>query len=145
MQADGAGVVVTRPKLGRLRGGVLVIDDEDSVREVTCMGLEALGCTLFAAADGAQGIALYRRHRDQIDAVIVDMEMPGLSGAEVFEALVCENPDVQVVITSGYGEEEMARRFSGMRPAGFLSKPHRVHVLYSMMRGILPPSEGESA
>lgn len=126
-----------RPKAGRLAGGVLVIDDDAPVREVTRLGLESMGCHVFATDSGAEGIELYCRHRDEIDAVIVDVQMPVMSGTEVFRELVVINPDVKVVMTSGYGEENMMEKFSEAQPAGFLGKPYRMTELFAVMQGVL--------
>lgn len=134
-----------RPKIGKLQGGVLVIDDDDSVREVTRMGLESMGCHVFATDHGAEGIELYRRHRDEIDAVIVDVQMPVMSGTQVFRELVGINPDVKVVMTSGYTEENTMEQFSGVHPASFLSKPYRMTELYAVMRDVLEQTGGGDA
>lgn len=129
-----------RPKAGRLQGCVLVIDDEDAVREVTSMSLQALGCNVIAAASGEEGIALFQQHQDDIDAVIVDMEMPVLTGEEVFDALLAIDPNVKVVVMSGYSEEAMMDRFSSQKPSAFLPKPHRIFELHAVMKNFLAPA-----
>lgn len=126
-----------RPQIGKLQGGVLVVDDDASVREVTRMGLEAMGCKVFATGDGAEGVEMYRSHKDEIDVAIIDVEMPGMSGHEVFHALESINPAIKAVMTSGYGEEDMMDKFPGSKPVGFLGKPYRIHELHTVMRSVL--------
>ena len=106
------------------RTTVLVIDDEPAVREVTCDMLATSGIAAMAAADGAEGVTLYRGHHDSIGLVLLDMQMPGLSGEETMGRLRAVDPDVKVVVISGYGETEALRRFTGSGILAFLQKPY---------------------
>jgi len=79
---------------------VLCIDDDPNILEVQKNLLEANGYTVLAAPDGATGIALARR--DKPDAIVLDFKMPGMDGNQVAEVLMKEQPNVPVVVYSGY-------------------------------------------
>ncbi len=113
------------PRRAGLKRGtcVLVVDDEPEVREVVRAILEQRGARVLAAANGPEAIELFSAQADQIDVVLLDLTMPGMSGAEVYEQLVRIRPDVRVVVSSGYGEREIAQRIGDRAPAGFVRKP----------------------
>jgi PAS domain S-box-containing protein len=108
---------------------ILVIDDEDPVREAVSDILDMEGIPVLAAADGAAGLELYYQRQAEIRLVLLDLSMPGLSGEETFHALRRINPDVRVVLSSGYSQTEAARRFTDQPVAGFLQKPYDVDAL----------------
>jgi PAS domain S-box-containing protein len=104
---------------------VLLIDDEDVVREMVTEVLEHEGYDVLVAADGSRGLELFGDRGDGIDVVLLDLSMPGLSGQETFARLVKKRPDVPVILSSGYDHAEATRRFEGRAPAGFIQKPYR--------------------
>ncbi len=112
---------------------VLVIDDEDEVRDVIKDMLSYRGMRVLTAGEGARGVELFREHADEIDVVLLDMTMPGMSGGEVFEQIVSIRPDTKVIISSGYSTESVASRFAHRKPAGFVHKPFTADTL---MQGI---------
>lgn len=124
-----------RPKQAALRRGtcVLVVDDELEVREVVQAILEQRGARVLTAADGPQAIELFRAHGGAIDVVLLDLTMPGMSGAEVYEKLVEIRPDVPVIVSSGYGEREIAQRIGRRRPAGYVRKPFTSSALLARL------------
>src|SRR5690606_13266614 len=86
----------------RLRGHVVVIDDEPAVRDVQVQMLEALGCVVTTFEDPERAIEFFRAQKDGIDLVLLDLVMPGKSGEEVFYALRQIEPRMPVLIVSGY-------------------------------------------
>jgi PAS domain S-box-containing protein len=104
-------------------GTVLIIDDEPTVRLLTGKVLEHAGYSVLAAESGSNGLELYRRHRDAIAAVVLDMTMPGMGGLEVLKELRSLDPRVKVLVSSGFSEDEVARTFSDEGFAAFLHKP----------------------
>lgn len=108
---------------------VLIIDDEEPVREAVSDILDMEGVPVLVAADGALGLELYRQWQAEVRLVLLDLSMPGLSGEETFHALRRINPDVRVVLSSGYSQTEAARRFINEPVAGFLQKPYDVEAL----------------
>jgi CheY-like chemotaxis protein len=80
---------------------ILVADDSTTIRTLVCTLLTDRGYTVLPAADGVQALRLYVDHRDEIDGVILDEEMPGLGGHETLRALLAINPGVRAVLVSG--------------------------------------------
>jgi PAS domain S-box-containing protein len=89
-------------------GTVLIIEDEPDVRELTKDVLERLGYSAIAASDGREGIRTYREGKGGIDVVVLDMIMPLMNGTEVFQILKTIDPEVRVVLVSGYSSEGFA-------------------------------------
>jgi two-component system cell cycle sensor histidine kinase/response regulator CckA len=113
----------------RGKGTVLVIDDEAAVREVTCDMLAAAGIKAVAAGSGPEGVKRYGDDPAKIALVLLDMQMPGMSGEETLASLRALNPDVKVIVISGFGESEALRRFAGSSTHGFLQKPYDFEAL----------------
>ncbi len=118
-------------------GTVLVVDDEENVRETAVMMLRDMGFETLEAEDGAQGVEAYRKHRNKIVAVLLDMTMPKLDGKGCFRELRRTNRDVQVVLSSGYNEQDATTRFAGQGLAGFIQKPYSPEALRAKMREVL--------
>lgn len=107
------------------KGTVLVVDDQEVVREVNKRILEAAGFNVLLAADGQEGVELLQSHRDEILVVLLDLSMPNMSGEETYEELKRIRGDLPVLFYSGYHEEELASRFTDEGLAGFIQKPYR--------------------
>ena len=105
-------------------GSVLVVDDEETIREVAAAMLEDMGFSALTAADGIEGVEAYRQHRHSIVFVLLDMTMPKMNGEECFRQLRQINPEVRVILSSGYNEQEATSRFAGKGLAGFVQKPY---------------------
>ena len=108
---------------------VLVIDDEEDIRDVVRNLLECRGATVLTAADGPAGIELFQRKADEIDVVLLDMTMPGMGGDEVYRRIVSIKPEARIILSSGYTEQETTARFDGQPLAGFVQKPYTVEAL----------------
>jgi len=118
-------------------GMVLIVDDELPVRETARLMLEDFGFTTMTAADGVEGVAAYREHLAEIVAVLLDMTMPNMDGRTCFAELKRINPDVKVLLSSGYNEQETTTRFTGQGLSGFLQKPYTPEALRSKIREVL--------
>ncbi|MHC4717315.1 MAG: PAS domain-containing hybrid sensor histidine kinase/response regulator, partial [Planctomycetota bacterium] len=125
------------PETWRGEGTVLVIDDEEGVRTVARSMLERLGYEVVTAADGAEGLAEYRKRPDQVALVLLDMTMPRLGGEETLREIRRIRPDAKVILTSGYPEEDAAKRFAGMGLAGFIQKPFGLSDVVAKLRRAL--------
>jgi PAS domain S-box-containing protein len=141
VQEDAGGAPAGAPAVAR-SATVLVIDDEDVVRDMVGEVLEHEGFEVLRAEDGARGVALLRERRDRVDVVLLDLSMPGLSGEETFRRLREIDPDVRVILSSGYDRDEARGRFGAGPPAGFIQKPYRPEKLVSEIARCLrrPPS-----
>ena len=111
---------------GLLEGTVLVVDDEDEVRDVMSDMLETLGLSVVTASDGAEAVEVFGESPDSFRAVILDMAMPTMGGAEALRALRAIRPDIPVIICTGYGQDQ---KLEGTEPSGFLQKPFKLSTL----------------
>ena len=110
-------------------GRILVVDDEDVVRNVVAAMLRHLGYDVVTAADGQEAVEYYQQRRDGIDLVLVDMMMPRMGGRDCFRALRDLDPAVRVVISSGYGLDGAIEGLLSDGVLGFVQKPYRVRQL----------------
>jgi signal transduction histidine kinase/CheY-like chemotaxis protein len=116
---------------------VLVVDDDPAVAKVAARTLATVGLRVIVARDGRQALALHREQRGAIALVLLDMNMPGLAGDEVFRALRAERPDLPIVLSSGYPEQEALARLSDAGPLVFVQKPYRTQALLARVREAL--------
>ncbi len=120
-----------------LSGTVLVVDDEDDIREMLRLNLETMGCTVLEAADGEEGIRMYRKHKEDISAILLDMAMPNMDGAEMMEVLESMAQYARIIVISGYSEKIVQGRFSNFKPDAFLYKPFEISELQDCLQSIL--------
>lgn len=118
-------------------GTVLVIDDEEVVRNVTKRMLSRIGYTPILAEDGPSGIEIYKLNKDQVICVLLDMTMPRMSGEETLGHLKKINPELRVLLMSGYSEQEASNRFNGKGVAAFMQKPYTPQDLQEKLSEIL--------
>ena len=114
-----------------------MIDDEEIVRDMVCEMLAPQGLRVLVAESGAAGLARYREQGAEIDLVLLDFSMPEMGGEETFKELRKVNPDVPVLLSSGFGQEEATRRFKGLGLTGFIQKPYRLATLLAEVRRCL--------
>ena len=107
----------------RGHGLVLVVDDEETVRETAMMMLEDMGFATLGAENGVEALEIYRKRQHHIDVVLMDLTMPKMGGEDCFRELRRINPKVRVVLSSGYNEQDAIQHFTGKRLAGFIQKP----------------------
>lgn len=116
---------------------ILVIDDEEPVREAVKDILELVEIEVFQAADGRSGIELYQQFREKINLILLDLSMPGISGEETFYELRGINPDIRVLLSSGYNESEVSSRLVGKNITGFIQKPYTLDTLIKTIQQYL--------
>ncbi len=121
----------------RLSGHVLLVEDEPDLRAVCGQLLEALGCSVTLAADGKCGLEVFREHHESIDLVLLDMVLPEMSGTETFRAMKDVDPDVQVLVMSGYSLDGEAQHLIDSGARGFLQKPFTLAALAGGIRSVL--------
>ncbi len=128
----------------RNRGTILVVDDEETVRETTRAMLEACGYTVLTAVDGADGIDVFRSHAGRITSVILDMTMPRMGGEEAFREMHRIDENVPVILSSGFNELDAVNRFTGKGLAGFIQKPYRMQALEEKLQIALTARKGDA-
>ncbi len=116
---------------------ILLVDDEDSILDVGRSMLSVLGYNVLAAGGGKQAVALYQASGNDIGAVILDMVMPEMGGAETFNSLKKIDPDVKVLLCSGYSEGVQAAEMLMRGCAGFIQKPFNLAELSRKIRQVI--------
>jgi len=116
---------------------ILLVDDETIILDINRELLEAMGYQVHAAGSGQEAIAVYMGKKNDIDMVILDMVMPGLSGGETFDRLKEINPGVKVLLSSGYSLNIHAQEILDRGCRGFLQKPFRIEKLLQKVREVL--------
>jgi PAS domain S-box-containing protein len=118
-------------------GTILVVDDEEIVRQTARHTLERYGYKTLTARDGASAVDIYRRQPGAIGLVLLDLTMPVMNGEEALRSMQLINPRVRVLLTSGYNEVEAVQRFSGKGLAGFIQKPYTATALAEKVKEVL--------
>ena len=119
---------------------VLVVDDEPSVAKVAARTLASAGMQALVASDGAEALALHRERGGKVDLVLLDLNMPGLPGDEVYRALRRESPGLPILLSSGHPEEAALARIEGGEVVAFLQKPYSTEALRRRVRELLEGS-----
>ena len=119
------------------RGTVLVVEDEEMVLDACKEMVESLGFPALAARDGREAVNIFREHAGEVVCILLDLSMPGMDGLAACSELRRIRPDVRVVLTSGYNEEEATQRFTGQGLAAFLQKPYEIKDLGDVLGQVL--------
>lgn len=125
-------------------GAILVVDDEEPVRAIACRIFKKLGLKIYEASNGSEALIIFNKHKDEIDYVLLDFTMPGISAEEVFREMRLIKPGVKVVLCSGYAEEQAMAGFHGKGLAGFLQKPYDYNKLSDLLISLLPQEKKKS-
>lgn len=118
-------------------GTILVVDDEESLRDAVSEVLEFAGFNILTAVDGRAGLDLFMQTKDDLSLVILDLTMPQLDGEAVFKEIRQLAPTMPVILTSGYSETEIRPRFAGKGLTGFLQKPFNQQKLLAAVKEAL--------
>jgi PAS domain S-box-containing protein len=122
---------------------ILLVEDEEVVARIAEKMLIRLGHSVRVATSGAQAVSIYREHRERIDLVILDVVMPGMGGSETFERLKAINPEVAVLLSSGYSLNGESRDILQRGCRGFIQKPFSMDALDRHIRQALPVGRGQ--
>jgi len=122
---------------GRGAGTILLAEDEVDLRDVTRLFLEEVGFSVLTAADGLEAVALFRQHHDHIAAVLLDLTMPRLDGAETLRELRRTDPRTPIILTSGYTAEQLPLDADGEHPAAFIHKPYSFEDLGALLSRLI--------
>ena len=116
---------------------IMVVDDEKDIGELTSEALQDFGYTVLLAASGEEAVALYDQQKASIEMVILDLNMPGMGGHQCLRELLKLNPDVRVLISSGYSAADQLKETMQTGAAGFIGKPYQLTELLDKVREIL--------
>ncbi len=131
--------VITRDRVDEWRGTgtILVVDDEEAVRLAAKAMIETCGMTVATADGGQAALDIFRDRGDEIVAVLLDLTMPHMDGEETFRELRRINPNINVILSSGFDEQETTSRFAGSGLAAFIHKPYGLRQLIAKLREVL--------
>jgi CheY-like chemotaxis protein len=116
---------------------VLLVDDEDMILHVGNGMLKEMGYNVLLARGGKEAIQVYRKDKDQINLVILDMIMPDIGGGDVYDRLKEVNPDIKVLLSTGYSINGQATEILERGCNGFIQKPFNIKELSDKIREIL--------
>ncbi|MBU2455378.1 MAG: response regulator, partial [Proteobacteria bacterium] len=115
---------------------ILVIEDEDMVRDMAVKALKSFGYNTLEACDGEIGLGIYKKNHLFISAVLLDIIMPKMSGTETFKQMLKINPHVKVIIASGHvTNQDQQKMFA--KAAAYLDKPYQIMELKQALKSIL--------
>ena len=116
---------------------ILLVDDDDHIREMGRQMIEMGGYKVLIARSGEEALEIYATQREHIALVILDLIMPGMGGSRCLEELVRIDPDVRVLIASGYSSNGLAQGQQGIAARGFVSKPYDAKGILTAIRKVL--------
>ena len=116
---------------------ILIVEDEDMVLEIVVEYLQSLGYNIFHAAGGLEAVEIYKEKHEEIDLVILDLIMPDMSGSETYNLLKSINPEVKVLLSSGYDIKGKASDLLKIGCNGFIQKPFDMEMLSQSIKDIL--------
>ncbi len=115
---------------------ILIVDDEEEVRRLALAFIQYLGHKGMVASDGEEALKLFEQSSDDIDGVLLDLTMPRMDGLTAFRRMKAIRPDIRVILSSGYNEQDATQRFLGEGLTGFIQKPYRLHQLRELLNRI---------
>ena len=116
---------------------VLLVDDDTAILNATAQLLADLGYTVLTAEEGVQAVEIYRQRHPEIDGVVLDYSLPRMNGREAFLKMREIDPDVEVLLATGYGSNEEVRQLLDIGMSGLLSKPYEIKALLQGLERLL--------
>jgi two-component system, cell cycle sensor histidine kinase and response regulator CckA len=126
------------------------VDDEDMILSVAEEMIRALGYRVIPAKNGKEAVAIFQERHDEINMIILDLIMPKMSGSETFDMLRKIDPDVKILLSSGYSINGDASAILNRGCNGFIQKPFSIHELSRQIQAVLtsnhspvPPTDAQ--
>ena len=135
--ANRSDMVVKADMVVKGTEAVLLVDDEEIVLDVGRALLETMGYRVFSARDGYEALEVYKKNKEKIDIVILDMVMPGMSGGKVYDELKKIDSDIKILLSTGYSSDGQASEILRRGCNGFIRKPFRMSELSVKIKEIL--------
>jgi two-component system cell cycle sensor histidine kinase/response regulator CckA len=124
---------------------VLLIEDEEQVRNMAGIMLTRLGYKVIEAKDGVDAVEVFQQHQDEIRFVLSDLTMPRMNGWDTLASLRKLSPEIPVILSSGYDKMQVMAGEHTERPNAFLGKPYQRKELGDTIRRILTTKESSDA
>jgi PAS domain S-box-containing protein len=125
------------PEVPRGEGLILVIDDEEVLRRTALYMLEKCGYEVITAENGEEGVRIFKERHHEIRAVLTDLVMPKKSGEQVYLEMKAINPEIKVLLTSGFKQDDRVNLALGYGIRGFIQKPYTLEKLSQAMADLL--------
>ena len=123
--------------LRKAKETVFLIDDDDMIADVSELILKNSGYDVVSAKSGKEAIEVYKENHSRIDMVILDMILPDMDGGDTYDRLKEINPEIKVLLASGYDIDYQGRDIMERGCDGFIQKPFNMNELLEKIRGIL--------
>jgi len=135
-EQESSEVLISAPFGGgeKITATVLIIEDEDMLRLPIASMLRRKGYSILETGDGATGVDLFRGHCTEIDIVLLDLTLPGMSGGEILRELRKMRPDIKVVLSTAYGRDRAFADVSDPKSVYYLRKPYEIGQLTALLR-----------
>ena len=138
-KAESCKKVKSKAKLKTEGGGcetLLLIEDEFLISSIAHDILSDFGYSVLVAGDGKEGLEVFKKHRDSIDLILLDLTMPEMSGGMLFEKMIKIDPMIKVIITSGHSDDKLRKGILSMAKA-YVKKPYKMKYLVQVVRTVL--------
>jgi CheY-like chemotaxis protein len=122
------------------RGAILIAEDEHNMRSLLRRSLSRIGYRVITAADGQEVIDLYQRHKEQIQIVLLDLGLPKIQGWDVIVQLRRDQPDLRIVVTSGYIDPHLRIKLDGASIDAVVYKPYAITQIIETLQAIIDRS-----
>ena len=135
-EVDESVKVAARPRRGGTES-ILIVDDEEAIRDFAQQALVKFGYTVSTASSGEKALEIYAINPDKIDLVVMDLGMPGMGGHNCLQKLLQIDQAVKVVIASGYSIDSLVKKSMEAGASGYVSKPYQLNDLLNKVRDVL--------
>ncbi|MGV1098976.1 PAS domain-containing hybrid sensor histidine kinase/response regulator [Thiovibrio sp. JS02] len=137
VRGEQGGIAAAETKVSPGEGVILVVDDDEIVRETAREILQLVGYQVIIAADGVEGLSMYRAHHESIRAVLLDMVMPNMSGREAFVEMKKINPGLKALLVSGFRQDSRIEEILALGVKKFLQKPYTMESLTRAIKEVV--------
>ena len=139
--ADEAQTASEPASLWQGSGTILLAEDEEPIRDIAKTFLEMFGFTVLEAVNGKEALEIYKKNATEIILVVTDMGMPVMDGCHLFNELKKLNPELPIIVSSGYGDVEVIARIGSNKIAGLISKPYNPIQLREVLKSVVKGTE----
>ena len=119
------------------RRQILIVDDEEFIRDLLTEIIVPMGFEVFTASDGPQAVDIFRQHEGNIELALLDVILPGMDGKDVYYKLKSIRPDVNIIILSGYSQTKIRQELLEAGVEGYITKPFEINQVKKLISTVL--------